>query len=60
MSRGDGCGEGEIERGREGGVKNNGVFRGLVFWVLTSQLVCVCVCVCVCVLHSSLNVMTVF
>ena len=23
------------------------VFRGLVFWILTSQLVCVCVCVCV-------------
>ena len=42
-----GSGE-EIERGTE-----NGVFRGLVFWVLTSQL-CVCalerarVCACVC------------
>ena len=37
-------GEREIERGREG-VTENGVFRGLVFWILTSQL-CVCVCVC--------------
>ena len=35
----------EIERGRE----KNGVFRGLVFWMLTSQNLCVCVCVCVCV-----------
>ena len=49
------------ERGRE---KNNGVFRGLVFWILTSQFVCVCVCVRVClcvgVLYFSLNIMTVF
>ena len=44
MRRGEGGGEEESERGREGGEKNNGVFRGLVFWILTSQLVCVCVC----------------
>ena len=25
----------------------NFFFRALVFWILTSQLVCVCVCVCV-------------
>ena len=24
----------------------NGVLRGLVFWILTSQLLCVCDCVC--------------
>ena len=29
--------------GEKGERKNNGVFRGLVFWILTSQL-CVCVC----------------
>ena len=47
-------------RGKEKGErKNNGVFRGLAFCILTSQLVCVCVCVCVCVLYFSLNVMTV-
>ena len=52
--------EGEIDRGREGVIKN-GVFRGLLVWILTSQL-CVCVCVCVCVhaLYFSLNVMAVF
>ena len=46
MRRGEGGGEGEIERGREGGEKNNGVLRGLVLWIFISQLVCVCVCVC--------------
>ena len=62
MGGGKGGGESETERGREGGEKNNGVFRRLVFWILTSQLVCVCVCVCVrvCALCFSLNVMTVF
>ena len=46
MRKGEGGGEGEIERGREGGEKNNGVLRGLVLWIFISQLVCVCVCVC--------------
>ena len=52
-----GGGEREIERGREDREKNKGVFWGLVFWILTSQLVCVCMCVNV--LYFSLNVMTV-
>ena len=45
-----------VRGGEKGERKNNGVFRGLVFWILTSQLcvcvcmyVCVCVCVCMCV-----------
>ena len=46
MGGGEGGGEEESERGEKGERKNNGVFRGLVFWILTSQLVCVSVCVC--------------
>ena len=42
-----------LRGGEKGERKNNGVFRGLVFWILTSQLVCVCV------LYFSLNVITV-
>ena len=53
VRRGEGGGEKEHERGRKGETKNNGVFRGLVFWILTSKLVCVCVHVCVCVCYIS-------
>ena len=55
LRRGTVSGRGWVRRGAggeeesEGGEKNNGVFRRLVFWILTSQLVCVCVCVCACV-----------
>ena len=45
MRRREGGGE-EETGGEKGERKNNGVFRGLVFWILTSKLVCVCVSDC--------------
>ena len=44
-----------LEGGGEKEEESNGVFRGLVLWILTSQLVWLCVYVCVCVWTTLAN-----